>query len=111
MKPQISRLPKNEKHRGTGFKVEPRYTRWTGKKLHLRTIALAMDCTKAYDKVWINRFLERMMEEKIPKVMISWFKSFLEDRKAKVKVNEEFSKWTKLKEGLPQGAVCSLVLL
>ena len=80
------------------------------RKPHLRTIALAVDCTKAYDRVWIIRLLERMMDEKIPKVMISWFKSFLEDRKAKVKVNEEFSKWTKMKDGLPQGAVCSPVL-
>ena len=62
------------------------------RKPHLRTIALAVDCAKSYDRVWINRFLERMMEEKIPKVMTSWFKSFLEDRKAKVKVNEEYSK-------------------
>ena len=37
------------------------------------------------------------MEENIPKVMKSWFKSFLENRKAKVKVcNEEYSKWTKM---------------
>ena len=67
------------------------------RKPHLRTIALAMDCTKAYDRVWINRLFEKMMEEKIPKVMISWFKSFLEDRKAKVKLTEEYSKWIKMK--------------
>ena len=49
------------------------------------------------------------MGEKIPKVMISWLKSFLEDKKAKVQVSEEYSKWTKMK-GLPQGTVCSPVL-
>ena len=37
------------------------------------------------------------MEEKIPKLMISWLKSFLEARKAKAKVNEEYSKWIKMK--------------
>ena len=70
-----SRPPKNEKHRGTGYKAEPRYTRWTEKKPHLRTIALSVNCTKAYDRK-INRILERMVEEKIPKVMINWLKVF-----------------------------------
>ena len=46
------------------------------RKPRLRTIALAVDCTKAYDKVWINRLLERIMGKKIPKVLISWFLKF-----------------------------------
>ena len=44
------------------------------RKSHLRrTIALAVDCIKAYDRVWITRLLERMMEEKIPKVNFKVF--------------------------------------
>ena len=37
-------------------------------------------------------------------------KSFLEDRKAQVRINNATSEWIKLQEGLPQGAVSSPVL-
>ena len=50
------------------------------------------------------------MDEKVPTKMLKWFKSFLEDRKACVRFRIEKSKWKKLREGLPQGAVSSPLL-
>ena len=34
-----------------------------------RTLAIAIDCTKAYDRVWKTRLLERMLDEKVPEDM------------------------------------------
>ena len=70
-------------------------------KPHKRTVALALDCTKAYDRVWKTRLLERMMDEKVPTKILKWFKSFPEDRKSSVRFRSEKSKWNRLREGLP----------
>jgi ribonuclease HI len=80
------------------------------RKPHSRTLAIAIDCTKAYDRVWKGRLLERMMDEGMPRALISWFMEFLEDRKGQVRFGDAKSKWRMMKEGLPQGAVSSPVL-
>ena len=61
-------------------------------KPYKRTVAIALDCTKAYDRVWKTRLLERMMDEKVPTKMLKWFKNFLEDRKGCVRFRSEKSK-------------------
>ena len=38
------------------------------------------------------RLVNRMMEEGVPKCVIRWFKSFLEDRKAHVRLGQGKSK-------------------
>ena len=50
------------------------------------------------------------MDEKVPKKMLKWFKSFLEDRKGCVRFRSEKSKWKRLREGIPQGVVSSPLL-
>jgi hypothetical protein len=79
-------------------------------KPHKRTVAVALDCSKAYDRVWRVRLLERLMDEGVPGPMVRWFASFLEGRQAQVRVGGGKSKWRRLQEGLPQGAVSSPVL-
>jgi hypothetical protein len=74
------------------------------------TIALAVDCTKAYNRVWKPRLYERLMEEGMCKKMILWVKSLLEDRRACVRVGQDMSDYHKIRDGLPQVAVCSPVL-
>ena len=51
------------------------------------------------------------MDEKVPTKMLKWFKSFLGDRKGCVRFRSEKSKWKRLREELPQGAVSSSLLL
>ncbi len=80
------------------------------KKPHQRTLLVTLDCSKAYDRVWKARLYERMMDEKAPQKIVRWTKSFLEDRKAQVKVKNATSGWRKMHEGLPQGSVSSPIL-
>ena len=51
-----------------------------------------------------------MMDEGMPGCMVRWCKSFLEDRLARVRLGQGLSKWRKMQEGLPQGAVSSPAL-
>ena len=76
----------------------------------LSTIAVTLDCSKAYDRVWRVRLLERMMDDGVPACMVRWFAVFLEDRKARVRVGGGIGKWRRLQQGLPQGAVSSPAL-
>ena len=77
---------------------------------HQKTVVVTLDCSKAYDKVWRVRLIERMLDEGVPKCMIRWFNNFLEGRHARVRVGNGRSKWRRMKEGLPQGAVTSPML-
>ena len=58
-------------------------------RMDLRTLAIAIDCSRAYDRVWRPKLINRMMEEGVPKCTIRWFKSFLEDGKAQVRLGHE----------------------
>uniref|UniRef100_A0A1I8HE60 Reverse transcriptase domain-containing protein n=1 Tax=Macrostomum lignano TaxID=282301 RepID=A0A1I8HE60_9PLAT len=75
-----------------------------------KTIAVTLDCSRAFDRVWRTRLLARLMDEGVPGRMVHWFASFLEGRQIAVRVGDTIGKWRPLKEGVPQGAVCSPVL-
>ena len=77
---------------------------------HEKTIAVTLDCSKAYDRVWKVKLVERMMEEGAPSPMVRWFYSFLEGRQACVRIEDSKSGWKRLQEGLPQGSVSSPAL-
>ncbi|PAA87688.1 hypothetical protein BOX15_Mlig033504g5 [Macrostomum lignano] len=76
----------------------------------LKTVAVTLDCSKAYERVWRVKLMDRMLEEKVPAHLVKWFASFLEDRKGRVRVGDETSKFRRFQEGLPQGAVSSPAL-
>ena len=76
----------------------------------LSTIAVTLDCSKAYDRVWRVRLLERLMDDGVPACMVRWFACFLEGRQARVRVGMGAGKWRRFQEGLPQGAVSSPAL-
>jgi retron-type reverse transcriptase len=47
---------------------------------------------------------------KIPKYLIAWVQSFLEDRKFKVKIDQTIGSTYSINAGVPQGAVISPIL-
>jgi len=77
---------------------------------HHKSIVVTLDCSKAYDRVWRVRLIERLMDERMPGRMVRWLAGFLEGRQARVRVNGGRSGWKRMQEGLPQGAVCSPAL-
>ena len=75
-----------------------------------RSVILAFDFAKAYDKVWKTGLAHKLIKQGVPLKLIKWIDCFINRRVAKVVVNNESSGWKKYKDGLPQGSVLSPLL-
>ena len=75
-----------------------------------KVIAIFVDLTKAFDKVWKDALLLKLLNSGIAGNMYSWIRSFLQHRTAKVRLNGHLSGSIKLKNGIPQGGVISPTL-
>ena len=60
------------------------------------------DFEKAFDKVPHKRLLSKLRSYRIDNSIVEWIKSFLTDRKQRVRVNGEFSCWAEVLSGIPQ---------
>jgi retron-type reverse transcriptase len=60
---------------------------------------------KAFDRVWIKGLLYKMHVAGLNSSFIRLMYSYLNDRKIKVKINNELSTEKLIKAGVPQGSV------
>ena len=75
-----------------------------------RTFAASFDYAKAYDKVWRDGLISKMLELTIPGRFIRYTRNFLSNRLTQVEINGERSEGFFLKQGLPQGSAISPLL-
>ena len=66
--------------------------------------ALFVDYSKAFDRVNHNTLLNKMTAIGVPKLVLRWLYSFLNDRQQRVKLGSSFSDWTSITGGMPQGS-------
>ena len=76
----------------------------------LKVIATFIDLTKAFDKVWKQGLLLKLLTAGVKGNMFKWIKSFLSHRTGRVKLNGTLSHKVTLLEGVPQGGVISPTL-
>ena len=69
-----------------------------------------MDFSRTYDRTWRTVLLRKMARLGLPRCYTVWFKAFLADRKAFVRINDTRSDFRTLRDGTPQGAVTSPAL-
>jgi len=81
-----------------------------GGKETYRTVTAFFDYEKAYDKVWRDGLLSKMIDLNIPPRFIRYVRHFLSGRSTVVEVNGAKSRPFILKEGLPQGSSISPLL-
>ena len=74
------------------------------------TVAVLIDFTSAFDLLWADGLLIKMMNLNITGRMLKWTKNFLSNRIAKVKIGEEFSESFSPENGTPQGSAISPLL-
>ena len=78
------------------------------KKQH--TLTVWIDMEKAFDKVWKDGLRLKLRESGVCGNMFRWISQYLNNRKARVHVDGEYSKKKVLREGVPQGGVLSPTL-
>jgi hypothetical protein len=81
-----------------------------GYNLHKHTGMVSLDIEKAYDTVWINGLLFKLISFNLPPYLIHILHAFLTNRSFTVRVSDTFSAPKTTPSGLPQGAVLSTTL-
>jgi len=78
-----------------------------GKSVH----ALYLDLQKAFDKVPHTELIFKLNSKfGISGALLSWIRSFLADRRQRVKIGTAFSDWVHVESGVPQGSVLAPLL-
>ena len=72
--------------------------------------AVALDISKAFDKVWHDGLLFKMKRFGISGSILSWFRSYLSDRSQRVVIESSFSDYADVNAGVPQGSVAGPLL-
>jgi len=76
---------------------------------HILT-AVFVDFKSAYDSVWKENLLLKLIRSGIRSNLLHWLESLISHRAYKVRYGEHYSKCHILQTGLPQGAVTSCTL-
>jgi hypothetical protein len=70
-------------------------------------VSIFFDIASAFDKVWHNGLIFKMISQKIPLYLVLWFKELLSDREFRVKVGSFITDFDQISMGCPQGSSAS----
>ena len=69
------------------------------------TAMLLLDIEKAFDRVWTQGLIYKLIDYKFPRYLIKLLQSYLSNRKFKVKINNSLSSLKNIRAGVPQCSV------
>ena len=75
-----------------------------------KVLGFFFDISQAFDKVWHEGLIIKLIKIKMPIYIIKWLQYYLEDRKFCIKVDNNKSEFRDIRCGVPQGAVLSPTL-
>ena len=75
-----------------------------------RTLITLIDYSQAFDTVWRDNLLMKMVNMKIPNHFVRWIQNWMSNRLAYVTVNQKTSKRNLMEQGVLQGSVLSPLL-
>ena len=76
----------------------------------METSVVFCDISKAFDRVWHRGLIVKLKGCGVDGHLLSWFHSYLSNRKQRVIVDNEFSDWGYTNAGVPQGSVLGPIL-
>ena len=71
---------------------------------------LYFDFRNAFDRVPHQKLLLEMKALEIEGRLLDWIREWLKERRQRVVLGGEFSDWTMVKSGVPQGSLLGLVI-
>ena len=63
------------------------------------------DISKAFDKVWHEGLIYKLKQNGVKDKLLETLTNFLNDRKQRVVLNGQHSKWANIEAGVPQGSI------
>ena len=75
-----------------------------------KACGIFFDISKAFDKVWHDGLIYKLISLKVPLYIIKFIKSFLTDRTFKIRINETISEPHPITCSVPQGSVLGPLL-
>ena len=76
----------------------------------VRTVLATVNFAKAFDSVWHSALLSKLLSLNLPLCFVEWIRSYLSDRRSKVRICNSYSRPFRLRRGVPQGSVLGPVL-
>ena len=67
--------------------------------------AVFCDISKAFGRVWHRGLLHKLESIGVSESLLSWFQSYLSDRRQRVVLNGQTSDWAFVDAGVPQGSI------
>ena len=74
------------------------------------TVLATVDFAKAFDSVWHSALLSKLLSLDLPLCFVEWIRSYLSDRRPKVRICNSYSRPFRLQRGVSQGSVLGPVL-
>jgi hypothetical protein len=71
---------------------------------------VSLDASSTFDRIWHKRLLFKLKCLGIGGKLYDWFKSYLTNRRQKVVIKGQFSKWASILAGVPQGSILGPLL-
>jgi hypothetical protein len=75
-----------------------------------KLVGILFDIASAFDKVWHNGLVFKLINAKIPVYLVAWIKDFIANRSFTVEIEDARSESKNITCGVPQGAVLSPLL-
>ena len=75
-----------------------------------KVCAIFFDISKAFDKVWHEGLVFKLIKMKVPNYIIAFVQTFLRDRSFRIALNNQLGPESPIKAGTPQGSVISPIL-
>jgi ribonuclease HI len=83
---------------------------WDGYEERKKTGLVLFDFERAYDRVWHDGLLEKVVGTGVSRTVVRWVQEWLKNRLYWVRVEGVWSKAKRFQQGLPQGSVLSPLL-